>query len=120
NPSYWSKAITHRLSRRRVILISSAAAMSAAFLAACGGSNNDSNGSNKSGGLLFKPADSSSKATKGGVMQNFMTAGVEHFDQVTGNFIVQAHTDHTYSRLIRFKVGTLDKPPEGEVEPDVA
>jgi ABC-type transport system substrate-binding protein len=93
--------------------------MSAAFLAACGGGD-DNGGSKDAASLLFKPADTSRQAAKGGVMQNFMTAGVEHFDQVTGNFIVQAHTDHAYSRLVRFKIGTVDKPPEGESEPDVA
>jgi ABC-type transport system substrate-binding protein len=118
--SYWTRTLQRRLSRRRA-LIGSASAGAGAFaiaLTGCGGGDGDSDGGESD--LVYKPADSSSKAVRGGVMQLYMGTGTETFDQVTGNFAVQAHTDHAYSRLIKYKTGTAEKPPEGEVEAEAA
>src|SRR5436305_38979 len=101
--NYWAKTLHQRLSRRRTLVATSASAIGAGLLAACGGSDSNEGGtSSKQGaGILFKPADTSKEATKGGTLQSFMGGNVEHFDQVTGNFATQAHTDHVYSRLVR-------------------
>lgn len=120
--SYWARTLQDRLSRRRALAATGAGVLGTALLAACGGGDGDtSKGGGKQGtGLLYKPVDTSKQATKGGILQSYRLGGVEHFDQVTGNFSTQFHTDHTYSRLVRFKAGTVDKPPDGESEPDAA
>jgi ABC-type transport system substrate-binding protein len=118
--NYWHGLLSKRLSRRRAFSTSGAAGLGAALLAACGGDDDDGGSGDGSTGLLYKPSDSSSRATKGGIFKSYLGSANETFDQVTGNFATQTHTDHAYSRLIRFQVGTIDKPPTGEVEPDVA
>ncbi|HLF79345.1 MAG TPA: ABC transporter substrate-binding protein, partial [Dehalococcoidia bacterium] len=119
--SYWTTALSQRLSRRRAMVASGGAALGAAFLAACGSDDKADSGAAKkdSGGLLFKPVDTSKQAAKGGTMQNFIASSNDHFDWMTGNFGVYYHTDHTYSRLVRFKIGTVDSPPDGSAEPDI-
>jgi ABC-type transport system substrate-binding protein len=118
--SYWQKTLETRISRRRALASGGAAAgMLALSLAGCGGGD-DGDSEGGTSGLLFQPVDTSKEAVKGGVMQSYMGGGVESFDQVTGNFATQAHTDHVYSRLVRFKVGSIEKAPTGESEPDIA
>jgi peptide/nickel transport system substrate-binding protein len=118
---YWSNTLHKRLSRRRALGGGAAigAAALAASLVACGDSGGDGDGEAGSG-LVSKPVDSTKQATKGGVMQSHFTTEQPHFDPLTGASAIYAQTVHAYSRLLRFKVGTVEEPPDGAVEGDVA
>jgi hypothetical protein len=91
--TYWTRTLQRRISRRRVLVAagSAGAGALAIALAGCGGGDGDSESADT---IVYKPADSTSKAARGGIMQLYMGTGTETFDQVTGNFAVQAHTDH--------------------------
>src|SRR5205823_1614379 len=89
----------------------------AAGLAGCGGS---SSGGTKTPSLVAKPVDTTKQAVRGGIMQDWMQSEGLHFDPSTGTGQVTSHTTLAYSRLVRYKVGTVFDPPDGSVEGDIA
>ena len=117
--SYWSNTLSTRLSRRRALkgMGTLSAGALAATLLSCGSNGDDNNGSS---GLVSKPVDTTKQAVKGGTMQSFQAAEGLHFDPSNGTSLVIAHTVHAYSRLFRYKVGTVFEPPDGSVEGDAA
>jgi ABC-type transport system substrate-binding protein len=118
---YWSRTLAHRLSRRRALAGAATlgAGAMAASLIACGG-DNEGGQDDAGSGIVNKPVDTTRQAVKGGTMQYFQTAEALHMDPTNGTNLVFAHTVHAYSRLLRYKVGTVFDLPTGEVEADGA
>ncbi len=99
--SYWNKTLRNRVSRRHALKVGGATAAAAAFLAACGSDDDDSGttgggttgggttGSGTTGGGatpsgLLTPAEyiGPGQATRGGQLQDFMTAEPRSLDPV--------------------------------------
>ena len=76
----------------------------AATLIACGGGGGESGGG--STGLVSKPVDTTKQAVKGGVMQGWYGSEGINFDAPSGTSNVNFHSGHTYSTMIKNKVGT--------------
>jgi ABC-type transport system substrate-binding protein len=115
---YWSSSLRKRVSRRRAVVGGTLlGAGGAALLIGCGGSDGDSDDGNA---LVSQPVDSTRQAVKGGIMQSHLTSEGLHFDPTTATSAIYAHSSHAYSRLVRYKIGTVADPPDGSVEGDVA
>jgi ABC-type transport system substrate-binding protein len=140
--NYWSKIARARISRRRTLAMGGGA-LGAALLAACGGDDDDeptapatqagptgaSTGPSTGAAsptpagpssLVSEPADTTAKAKRGGIWKQVVTTEAISLDQITGNFGVQFHTAHTYSRLAQYTIGSVTSAPEGSMEPDAA
>jgi len=117
---YWSTVLTQRVNRRRLMTATGTFAAGAAFLAACGG-NSSGKGDVDRSGLLTKPVDTTKRAVKGGIWPQVVTSDAASLDSMTG--IGRRPLDeaaHVYSRLVRYKIGTFDKPAKGDIEGDAA
>lgn len=121
---YWEK-IAHSLSgsrhsRRRILTGLGAATGAAAFSWACGADSKDSSPADRSG-LLAKAEDTTSRATPGGIWQDYLTADAPSLDPLTTtSFRVYNEAILVYSLLLRNKIGPASTPPLGEVEGDAA
>jgi ABC-type transport system substrate-binding protein len=117
---YWSQALAKRIARRRALAGATTLGLgaAAASLIGCGGGDGDSGEQPAGSSLVTKPVDSTKRAVKGGVMTSLMAADSPHFDHMTGDNLTHNHTTHVYSRLLRFKPGTVDDPPDGTVDAD--
>jgi peptide/nickel transport system substrate-binding protein len=114
---YWTTALAKRVSRRRALATTSSGVLGAALLAACGGSNGDSGDKAR---LVAEPVDTTKQAVRGGTMQALQPVDAPHFDPTTGGVQTWAHSQLAYSRLVRYKLGTFENPPDGSVEGDLA
>ncbi|HEX5367918.1 MAG TPA: ABC transporter substrate-binding protein, partial [Dehalococcoidia bacterium] len=143
--NYWSRKLQTRLSRRRAMLGTAGGALGAALLAACGGSDNNnktttsgssgatsgasgsssgasgaSGGSGAKSGLLATPVDTTKQAVKGGTLNYYQNADPPTMDPFTSSSsLTQAFNEGVYQRLLRWSVGTPEKPPQ-TVEGDLA
>jgi ABC-type transport system substrate-binding protein len=116
--SYWNQVLEQRLSRRRAIAGTGAVAASAAFLAACGGSDSGGSGDKDKSSLLYKPADESKNAKRGGtyigLQGNGIATGIDPHSIGAYGAIVQ----RAYSQLFRISDGVLkntDGTPQGDL-----
>src|SRR5687768_17694985 len=128
--NYWDRFTTRRLSRRRALLATGGTAAAAAFLAACGGDDDDDGGSGGGtgpvdrSGLLTTPKDETSTRKRGGTLNiagppaGIANATLEQALGGNGSGSVLVH--HTYSQLMRAKIGTFNDTPQGEMEPEFA
>jgi ABC-type transport system substrate-binding protein len=92
----------------------------AAFLAACGGSNTTT-GDQPASGLVYTPVDTTSKATKGGILDLTISNDVDTFDGVGGNSGTGfGQSLYAHSRLMKYVPGKTPNAPDGSVEPDAA
>jgi peptide/nickel transport system substrate-binding protein len=120
--SYWATSVLRsRISRRRAL--SGAAGLGAAAaalsLVGCGGGGDGKH--EDLSGIVVKGSDTTSKAVKGGILKGQKTSDAQHFDPLSGGSSqIFDHTSHVYSRLLRYKVGTYDKPATGELLGDAA
>ena len=118
---YWTKVLTHRLSRRRALAATGTTAAAAAFLAACGGDSNGSSGeSSDQSSLITRASDSSASAKRGGVMKWMLGAEPAHLDFHTGLAPMNLINNMTNSALVNEKAGVLGPPTYDEVVPDLA
>jgi peptide/nickel transport system substrate-binding protein len=115
--NYWSQIATRRLTRRRALAAGAGRATAAAFLAACGGDDADESSPQDRSGLLTQPTDTSSSAKRGGTHRTVWTTHVS-WDQSFNTFGLHFTAGYVYSRLMKYKVGTVDKLPDGTLEPD--
>jgi ABC-type transport system substrate-binding protein len=128
------------MSRRRALAAMGGTAAAAAFLAACGGDDDDAapgggstgaatgggstggaTGPAASSGLLSTPTDQSASRKRGGELNiptNVATATLEQ--SLGGNGAGSALVHLTHSQLMRATIGTFDKVPLGEWEPEFA
>jgi peptide/nickel transport system substrate-binding protein len=118
--NYWQNYMNRRTDRRRILAAGVGTMAGAALLAACGSSNETQTKRGDGQGLLDTAQDTSAKATQGGI---WTRAGADElsFDPLTNGSIksVQAGI-HAYSRLLKYKTGTRDHAPTGDVEGDAA
>ena len=70
-------------------------------------------------GLLLQPTDSSSQAKGAGLTEPAWTTHIS-WDQSFNTFGLHFTAAYVYSRLMKYKVGTVDKLPDGTLEPDFA
>jgi ABC-type transport system substrate-binding protein len=123
--SYWNRQLhQHRINRRRALSGAAGLGVSALF-AACGGASSGSSagnaGSEKSG-LVATPLDTSKQATRGGIWPQIVNSdSTDGFEMMASPQRRPAdEASHVYSRLLKYKIGTFDNPPQGEVEADSA
>lgn len=119
--SYWHRMMKARLGRRRLLLATGGAASAAALLAACGGSSDkDSNGgAQEVSGLVTNPVDTSKQAKRGGSFSLQVNGAPPSFTPFTAGAPRTAHTNYSYSKLIRAKPG-VNTAWTGDVEGDMA
>lgn len=127
--SYWDSISKQRLSRRTVLRSTMAGGVSAAVLTllGCGSDNKSSSGSSdKSGGgsagLVSKPVDRTSKATKGGVlpaMINTDTPGFQAYPSTSA--ALTTHNGRAYSKFFNMTSANRAKgeEPVTTVEGDI-
>jgi ABC-type transport system substrate-binding protein len=122
--NYWSTIRNARLSRRRAMLATGGIAVSAAFLAACGGSDSSSssNGDTKKepSSLAVKPADTTSKAVKGGVYTASINADPSVFDVIGGGAPDVPHPARVYSRIVKYQSFKYPDPVQPVAVADAA
>ncbi|HLF77406.1 MAG TPA: ABC transporter substrate-binding protein, partial [Dehalococcoidia bacterium] len=121
NKDYWSATLSRRASRRRLLAASGAGTLGAVLLAACGGGDDEagSGGPKDTSGLLHKPVDTTKQAVQGGTFQSFYNRSPNTLDPLQGSGDQSFFfTNHSYQRLIMFKPGTAESPPDGTVEGD--
>ena len=119
---YWTKTLGRRISRRRALAATGATAAAAAFLAACGG-DDDGDGGGGDGGatssLTTKPADTFSKAKRGGVLKDFMNAEPNSLDPINPQADLNNIASSIYSTLFVEKPGKFG-PAEYVLQGDLA
>jgi ABC-type transport system substrate-binding protein len=118
--NYWQNLTNARTSRRRALIGAGSVAAAAAFLAACGGG--DSSGEKGSASsLLGKPADTTAKAKRGGIMFLSRNNNQADFDPLAGQgSMTSGQTAAVYSRLIAHKIGKHPDRVDGSLVPDAA
>ena len=88
-------------------------------LVGCGGGGDE--GGSDSSGLITVPKDTTKDATRGGILKSYISSDTRHFDPLSGGSSqIFFHSMHTYSRLLRYKLGNNDDQLTGETEPDAA
>ena len=119
--SYWAKFSASRISRRRA-LAGTSAGLGALALAIAGCGGDDGGSPADKSGLVSTPTDSTSQAKGGGVLRDFLTADILHFDAtiseraaVAGSFSAWA-----YPRLLKYTTGKYPKVADGGSEGDAA
>lgn len=121
--NYWTRVTGQRLSRRRALYATGGTALGALLAAACGSDaepgTNGQTGTTVTG-VATQPADTTSQAIRGGIMQGYLTSESDTFDPLMGTVQAHAHATHAYSQLVKSKLGTFDSLSDGTVEPDAA
>lgn len=128
--NYWGRFTTARRSRRRFLKVGAGGFAAAAFIAACGGDDEPANspsGSSDSqssdttdqSGLLTTPRDGLGSATRGGTLRDSTPSDAAWTYDININPAgLHLVAGFVYSRLMKYKVGTVDSPPDGTVEGD--
>ena len=119
--NYWRGIARSRLTRRRTLTATASLGLGGAALSLLGCGSDGDGGSSQSD-LVAKPVDSTDQAKSGGVLKDFLTADVQHFDAsiseraaVAGSFSAWA-----YPRLLKYVVGKHPKIADGSSEGDAA
>src|SRR5207249_8608823 len=109
--SYWERSLGKRVSRRRGLSAMGAAAAGAAMLAACGGSKSSGGGGGSAdkSGLITQPADTTSKAKRGGTLKWFAGNEPAHLDVQIDQAPMNQHKNMVYGHLVNIDAG-LGKP----------
>jgi ABC-type transport system substrate-binding protein len=114
---YWSRVLGRRANRRRFVGGTSAVALGAAVLSLnCGGGDSDGKGGSASN-LLYKPVDTTSKATRGGVLTR---VGSNRGFDVTRSAAENGNASPTYSRLVKYDTAKYPDRPQPTVSADAA
>ncbi|HLF78147.1 MAG TPA: ABC transporter substrate-binding protein [Dehalococcoidia bacterium] len=120
NEGYWSDILRQRLSRRRALAGAATLGTAALVVAACGGDDEKKTGAKTeakkdASGYLYQPTDTSKQGVKGGIAVFPGFTEGQGFDPNIGDDRVQAQTQHSYQRLLSWKLGNADDLPTGEV-----
>src|SRR3954471_1725684 len=122
NGGYWTAITQGRISRRRVLKGTAALGVGAAALSfiGCGGSDDGGGGgkSKDATSLASKPADTTAKATKGGVFQTSINADPIAFDVIGGGAPDVPHPARVYSRIIKYQSYKYPEPVQPVAAPD--
>jgi ABC-type transport system substrate-binding protein len=117
--SYWNGYLGKRLARRRVLAGAAAGTASALLVSACGG--DDGSGGDEQGGLVSFVNDTTASAVKGGTWQSYVSSDSPGFDPLTqAASTVPAISNYSLSRLLKYKLGTREDRPSGEIDGDAA
>jgi len=120
NDNYWSRTLQRRLSRRRALAgagVLGAGALAASMIA-CGGDDEGGGGAApppEDTGLASTFVDTTSKAVQGGLMQSWYQNQPQQLEPARATSAENAQIVHVYSRLLRYKVGTVFDRPDGSV-----
>ncbi|HLF77905.1 MAG TPA: ABC transporter substrate-binding protein [Dehalococcoidia bacterium] len=116
--SYWITT-QPRLTRRRLLRGGAGLGLSAGALAllGCGG---DSGDTKEASSLASKPADTTSKAVRGGVLQAAINADPAVFDVIGGGAPDVPHPARVYSRIIKYQAYKYPDPVQPVAAPDAA
>src|SRR5688572_26121334 len=122
--NYWAHVMKARVSRRRGMALMAGGSAAAALLAACGGDDDDDSSQEGTAGrpqdrsdLLTQPTDTSASAKRVGTHRTVWTTHVS-CDQSFNTFDLHFTAGYVYSRLMKYKLGTVDNLPDGTLEPD--
>src|SRR4051812_18231372 len=117
---YWHSVARSRLSRRRALAVAGLTGAGAIALGVlgCGDDNSGGASSSTANGLLAKPEDTTKEAKAGGIWSYYTAMEALSFDHLNTARAGSSQADFTYSRLFKFKTGSPDKLPVGEVEGD--
>src|SRR6185503_19491405 len=119
--TYWARVLHSRLSRRRTLAATGAGALGvSALLAGCGGGGS-SEPKQATSSLIAKPADTTSRAKRGGTMFLARANNPGDFDPLAGQgSMTSTHTSAVYSRLLSHKIGKYPAQVDGSIEGDAA
>ena len=98
--SYWHRTLASRTTRRRALVAAGGLGVAASLSLIGCGSDGDSDGGESASNLLYKPVDTTSKATKGGVLAR---VGSERGFDVTRSAAENGNASPTYSRLVKYQ-----------------
>jgi len=115
--SYWQEIIHSRSTRRRMLQGSGAIGLGAAALGLIGCGGGDSGGKSDASSLLYKPIDTTSKATKGGVLAR---VGSERGYDVLRSAAENGNASPSYSRLVKYQTYKYPEKAIPSVVPDAA
>ena len=120
NGNYWSNSVTqNRITRRRLLAGSAMGGAGLAALSLIGCGSNSGRGGEKAAGLGLKPSDSTKQAKQGGTWVLHHPEEPPNIDPLTTQFFGQNFQAHfVYSRGVKYKSGTAENPPQGELEGD--
>jgi peptide/nickel transport system substrate-binding protein len=114
--SYWSQALTRRISRRRALAGTASAGAAAAFLAACGGGDE---GGEQGSGLIVQQDDRSKDAKAGGTL-NHTQQNAPSLDAIgSAATLTRFGIQMLYTRMFRVMPG-INEPSSGEITGDTA
>jgi peptide/nickel transport system substrate-binding protein len=114
-----SRVWTRRLGRRRLLAAAGGSAAAAAFVAACGGGDS-SGGKESSSGIVSKPADTLSRAKRGGTMKDRSYSDLQSLDVLTLNNPWYNTGYAVYNSFVQNSRGHLEPGEPGAVQPDLA
>jgi ABC-type transport system substrate-binding protein len=115
----WGSVVNARLSRRRALLASGAAA---ALLAACGVQDSRSRQALDRNSLIATPIDTTAQARPGGTLKSYISADIQHFDNLSSNnaSVLGSFAQLTYLRLVGWNVAKYPKEADGGVVGELA
>ena len=124
--SYWTTFNESRVGRRRVLQAGAGLGLSASVLALLGCSSGSKSGDSQSKSkdatsLAVKPADTTSKAVKGGTYQASINADPTAFDVISGLRNRRSPTQaRVYSRLVKYQAYKYPDAVQPVAAPDAA
>ena len=120
--AYWRRQISRRRALRSAAL--GTAGLAGVLAVGCGGGDSgggDSAQPADTSGLLSPRVNTTKQAVPGGVYQTYIGSDVTHMDSLAAtDFQSGREGALVYSRLLKYKAGTMDSRADGSVEGDAA
>ena len=121
--AYWRQKITRRSALRAGAL--AAGGLAGAMAVGCGGGSSSGSNEKASSGpansMLAGRVNTTKQAVPGGVYQSYIGSDVTHMDSLAASdFQSGREGAYVYSRLLKYKTGTYDKPADGSIEGDAS
>ncbi len=116
---YWRAKISRRRALKTGAIAGAGVAGAIAF--GCGNGGQTSSVLEEPSGMLAQRVNSTKQASPGGVYQSYIGSDVTHMDSLAAtDFQSGREGAYVYSRLLKYKAGTFDKPADGAIEGDAA
>jgi ABC-type transport system substrate-binding protein len=112
--SYWDSFARRRASRRVLLCGAAASGIGAALsLVGCGGSSDDDKPAKEASGLITSPQDTTSKATRGGIMPSMTNTDTPSFQVYPSSAVaVTSANGRAYSKFFEMTLANKSKGEE--------